>query len=107
MSAGCLCLHPNLAGLADTSGNLTSMYQFVDDPNVHAARFYHLLDKAIDVVQTDQARNYLGFVKQYADARFSISRIAEQWEGLLRSLKEEYPTVESRTLPKQMFRYKV
>ena len=107
MSAGCLCLHPNLAGLGDTSGGLTTMYQFVDEPNAHAARFYHLLDRSIDIVQTEQAGNYLRFVKQYADARFNITRIAGEWEDHLRALKAEYPTVESRALPKQMFRYKV
>ena len=107
MSAGCLCLHPNFAGLGDTSGGLTSMYQFINDPNVHAAKFYHLLENAIEVVNTDPARNYLRFVKQYADVRFNATKIASQWEDLLKSLKAEYPTVESRALPKQMFRYKV
>lgn len=106
MSAGCLCLHPNLAGLGDTSGGLTSMYQMIEDPNKHAAKFYHLLDNAVQVVNTEQATNYLQFVKQYADVRFNITKIASQWEDLLRSLKAEYPTVESRALPKAMFRYK-
>jgi len=105
MSAGCLCLHPNLAGLSDTSGNLTSMYQFVDNPNVHAAKFYHLLENSIQVVNTSQAKNYLAFVKQYADIRFNVNKIASQWTDLLVSLKAEYPTVESRILPKAMFRY--
>lgn len=107
MSAGCICLHPNLAGLGDTSGGLTSMYQFIDNPNAHAAKFYHLLANAIEIVNTDPAKNYLRFIKQYADVRFSIAKIASQWEDLLRSLKAEYPTVESRALPKQMFRYKI
>jgi len=107
MSAGCLCLHPNLAGLSDTSGNLTSMYQFVDNPNVHAAKFYHLLENSIQVVNTSQAKNYLAFVKQYADIRFNVNKIASQWTDLLVSLKAEYPTIESRILPKQMWSYKV
>lgn len=107
MSAGCLCLHPNLAGLSDTSGGLTSMYQFDENPNLHAARFYHLLDNAIQVVHKEEAQNYLSFVKTYADARFSIDKIAMQWEDLMTSLKSEYSTTESRALPKQMFRYKV
>ena len=106
MSAGCLCLHPNLAGLGDTSGGLTSMYQFFDDPNMHAAKFYHLLENAVQVVNSDPAKNYLRFVKQYTDIRFNVDKIANQWTDLLTSLKAEYPTVESRALPKQMFRYK-
>jgi UDP-glucose:(glucosyl)LPS alpha-1,2-glucosyltransferase len=106
MSAGCLCLHPNLAGLGDTSGGLTSMYQFIEEPNRHAAKFYHLLDNAVQVVHNQGAINYLRFVKQYADIRFNISKIASQWTDLMTSLKAEYPSVESRSLPKQMFRYK-
>lgn len=107
MSAGLLCLHPNLAGLGDTSGGLTSMYQFIDNPNEHAAKFYHLLDNAIQVVNTDPAQNFFKFVKQYADARFNISKVVAQWNDLLISLKAEYPTVESRAIPAQMFTYKV
>jgi glycosyltransferase involved in cell wall biosynthesis len=107
MSAGLLCLHPNLAGLGDTSGGLTSMYQFIDNPNEHAAKFYHLLDNAIQVVNTDPAQNFFRFVKQYVDARFNIGKVAAQWNDLLISLKAEYPTVESRAIPAQMFTYKV
>lgn len=105
MSAGCLCLHPNLAGLSDTAGGLTSMYQFIEDPNRHAARFYHLLDNAIQVVQNESAVNFLQFVKQYADVRFNITKIAGQWTDLMTTLRSEYTTTESRSLPKQMFRY--
>jgi glycosyltransferase involved in cell wall biosynthesis len=107
MSAGCLCLHPNLAGLSDTSGGLTSMYQFDVNPNLHAARFYHLLENAIQMVHKSEVQNYLSFVKTYADARFNIDKITMQWEDLMRSLKDEYPTAESRALPNQMFRYKI
>lgn len=104
MSAGALCLHPNLAGLSDTSGNLTSMYQFDQDPNAHATKFYHLLNQAIDIVIEDKTQNYLRYVKSYADNRFSINKIARQWEDMLESLVAQYPA-ESRGMPKQMFRY--
>jgi len=107
MSAGCMCIHPNLAGLADTSGGLTTMYQFVDDNNRHANKFYHLLENAIGIANEESVANYLGFVKQYADVRFNISRIANNWEELIRSLRAEYPTVESRAFPTPKFVYKV
>ena len=81
------------------------MYQYIADHNMHAAKFYHLLDNAIQVVNDQNAVNYLRFVKQYADARFSITKIASQWQDLLTSLKAEYPSVESRALPKPVFRY--
>ena len=104
MSAGALCLHPNLAGLSDTSGNLTSMYQFEENQGLHANKFYHLLDNAISIVHEDSTRNYLRYVKTYADNRFGIDKIAHQWEFLLTLLKDQHP-VESRVIPKKMFRY--
>lgn len=106
MSAGCLCLHPNLAGLSDTSGGLTSMYQFNHDVNAHALNFYNLLDQAVQVVNEERSQGYLRFVKQYADSRFNVRKIASQWEDMLRSLKAAYPTVESRSLPKATWSYK-
>ena len=107
MSAGCLCLHPNLAGLSDTSGGITTMYQFVEDPNAHANLFYVMLDKSIQNVNNESTQSYLRFVKQYADTRFNISNVAAQWTYLLESLKQQYPTKESRALPKPMWTYKV
>lgn len=106
MSAGCLCIHPNLAGLSDTSGGLTTMYQFNQDVNAHAAHFYGLLDQAVGIVNQESTHNYLRFVKQYADVRFNIEKISQQWADLLRSLKAQYPTVESRKLPKPAWSYK-
>jgi len=106
MSAGCMCVHSNLAGLSDTAGGMTSMYHLEEDVNKHAAKFYHILDNAIRMTHQENVINFLQFVKQYADVRFNIRRIAAQWNDLLTSLASEYPTVESRALPKQMFRYK-
>ena len=107
MSAGVMCLHPNLAGLSDTSGSMTSMYQYVEDHNAHANKFYHLLDQTIQIVNEDSTQNYLRYVKMYADNRFSIAKIARQWEDVLRALKEQYPTAATRGIPKEMFRYKI
>ena len=108
MSAGLLCVHPNFAALSDTSGGLTSMYPYDPDPNKHANIFYAHLNEAINIVNTDNAQNYLGFVKSYADARFNLQKVSSQWNALLQTLLREYPTAESRALKmKQMFRYKV
>lgn len=106
MSAGLMCVHPNLAGLADTSGNLTSMYQYDEDHNTHAAKFYHLLDHAIGIVNDQSTQNYLRYVKGYADNRYNVEKIAFQWQDMLRALKEQYPAG-SRGIPKQMFKYKI
>lgn len=106
MSAGCLCVHPNLAGLSDTSGGITSMYQFIENPNQHASYFYGVLDQSINNIHNENTQNYLRFVKHYTDIRFNIDSIAQQWTGLLQTLKIQYPTLESRALPKPMWNYK-
>ena len=106
MSAGCLCVHPNLAGLSDTSGSLTSMYQFVDNVNDHANKFFHILNHSINVVKTEEAQNYLRFVKAYADSRFNIVKIAGIWDDLLVSLHEKYKDPASRSVPGATFSYR-
>lgn len=105
MSAGLMCVHPNYGALADTSGGLTSMYQYNDDVNKHANMFYRFLEHSINVVNTPEAQNYLKFVKSYADVRFNIDKIASQWEGMLQDLLVKYPNEETRKLKKEMFVY--
>lgn len=107
MSAGALCVHPDLAGLTDTSGSLTYMYHGNSDVNKHANIFYQMLDNAINIVNTDQVQNSLKLTKLYADSRFNWDRITGNWEGLLTALKEKYKTPESRVFVKQqkMFVY--
>src|SRR5271157_902538 len=70
MSAGLMCVHPNLAALSDTSGMLTLSYQYQDNVNAHASLFHHYLEHAINSVKNEATQNYLGgFVKTYADLR--------------------------------------
>jgi len=107
MSAGLLCVHPNFAALSDTSGGLTAMYQMDTDPNTHANIFMQQLDNAINIVNDDNVQQYLKFVKAYADNRFNIDKISNQWQRLLEGLVIQYPDAESRKQPKAMFRYKV
>jgi glycosyltransferase involved in cell wall biosynthesis len=106
MSAGLMCVHPNLAALPDTSAGLTSMYQFNEDVNKHANIFYDYLDHAISVVESDKAQGYLKFVKAYADTRFNVEKISGQWKNLLSNTLLEYPTVQSRKVPSKLFTYK-
>ena len=106
MSAGLICVHPNFGALSDTSGGLTAMYQMDTDPNTHANIFMQQLDTAIQIVHKEDVQNYLKYVKGYADNRFNIDKITLQWQRLMEGLVTEYPTIESRKQPKQMFRYK-
>lgn len=106
MSAGLLCVHPNLAALSDTSGGQTFMYQYDHAKEKHAETFYKYLKKAIESVQEEDLQRYLRFVKAYADTRFGLEKISIQWQSLLDELKDQYPTVESRKFAKEMFVYK-
>lgn len=106
MSAGALCVHPNLAGLADTSGALNFTYQWDHDKSVHANKFFGVLDHAITSVKQEELQNYLKFVKVYADSRYNWTKVASQWKDMLEGLKQRYPTVESRKIPAEMFTYR-
>lgn len=106
MSAGMLCVHPNFGGLIDTSGGMNFMYQGHSDHNKHANIFYHALDNAIQVVNSEQVQTYLQLVKTYADARYNWKKITQQWMDLFELLKHQYPTADSRKIPKEMFTYR-
>jgi glycosyltransferase involved in cell wall biosynthesis len=96
MSAGCLCVHPNFGGLIDTAGGMNYMYQGHADHNQHANIFYHALDNAIQVVNTEDVQNYLKLVKMYADSRYNWKKITQQWVDLLTGLKEQFPDASKR-----------
>jgi glycosyltransferase involved in cell wall biosynthesis len=105
MSAGLLCVHPNYGALPDTSGGLTAMYDMDVNKNKHAAELYGHLDHAIAMVNHTDVQKYLQFVKHYADHRFNLPKITNQWDQLLHGLLHKYPTVESRQDKKEFFRY--
>lgn len=99
MSAGCLCVHPNLGGLTDTAGGLTMMYDFDEDHNIHANRFAGVLSHAIEQVNNSHVQNYMGFVKTYADHRYNWQNIFPKWDVLLNSILAQHgdPSVKKFT----------
>mgnify|MGYP003325264069 CR=1 FL=1 len=106
MSSGCICVHPNLAGLSDTSGNLTEMYQFHADQQLHARMFYEKLENAILAIQNKNfPESKLQLQKGYANYRYNANRIADQWKDMLEELLSIYPNPENRNIPKMMFSY--
>lgn len=100
MSAGALCVHPNLGGLIDTSGGMNFMYQGDHDHNIHANIFYQALEDAIKSVQKEEVQNYLKLVKAYADSRYNWGKVTAQWTDLLTQLRDQYSTPESRKIQK-------
>jgi len=109
MSAGLMCVHPNVGGLVDTSGGLNFQYQGHHDANTHANIFFQTLKHAVEIVAGDDIQNYLRLVKMYADNRFGWPKIAGQWTDLLEQMKVMYPDEKSRLLPQSkpaVFQYK-
>lgn len=105
MSAGCVCVHPNFAGLTDTSGGLTVQYQWDQDKNAHANMFYAVLDDTINKIRDNDMMNYLNFVKTYSDYRYNWDKVGSQWNSLCESLLAQYEGVDLR-VPAPKFSYR-
>jgi UDP-glucose:(glucosyl)LPS alpha-1,2-glucosyltransferase len=91
MSAGLLCIHPNLAALPETSMGLTWMYQWSEDPNQHANSFYHVLQQGINVMrdQRDLIETDLRLQKIQVDRVHGWNHKAAEWTALLQSLAND------------------
>jgi len=105
MSAGCVCIHPNYAGLTDTSGGITMQYNWDQDQNVHANMFYAILNDTINRMKETDMYPYLQFQKTFSDYRYSWSRIANQWNALCASLVYEYEGKDLK-VPAAQFSYR-
>ena len=90
MSAGCFCIHPNLAALPETSSLWTYMYQFHEDHQEHANVFGHALQNVMNLLTSEEHYNNLqsrlGMQKSFADAFYSWDTRVHEWTGLLNSL---------------------
>jgi UDP-glucose:(glucosyl)LPS alpha-1,2-glucosyltransferase len=95
MSAKLICVHSDYGGLVDTSGSMTCMYPYFQNPNAHAARFYTELDNIISNYEErfDVYDNYTSFVKQYADMRFNPATLASKWRAVLDRLPNKYGSI--------------
>ena len=86
MSASVATICPNLAALPETSANFAVMYQYHEDPNVHANIFANVLNKVIDKFWQDEHQAKLNFQKIYADNFYSWDQRILEWDNLLKSL---------------------
>jgi len=100
MSAGLLCVHPNLGALSETACNWTLMYQYQEDVNAHANLFYNMLEFAIDTVKKNRSLGILASQKSYTDAFYSWVRRTPEWLVFLHSIVNE-----PRDLPTPKFVY--
>jgi len=107
MSAGLVCVHPNLAALPETSGGLNIMYNIdLTDHVNHANIFAANLDVAIRMVRDKQTLPMTTFNKAFVDRRYNIKLVEMQWNNLLKSLSDKYPTTANRAFEKEKFHYR-
>jgi glycosyltransferase involved in cell wall biosynthesis len=106
MSAGALCIHPNYAGLSDTSGGITLQYHWDQDVNTHANIFYSVLDGSIQKICDADVLPYLNFQKSYADYRYNWDKIGHQWNSLCENLLNQYEGTNLSSASRQMFTYR-
>ena len=81
------------------------MYQYVEDPNQHAMRFYQHLVDAIESINTESTQAQLASQKAYADIFYNWEPRSRQWNALLNAMVElprAFPEEE-----KKMFQYSV
>lgn len=86
MSGGLACVHPNLGALYETAAGWTQMYQFHEDLNAHANRFYGVLDAVLGSYRTEGFQSQLASQKAYADIFYNWETRKHMWEGLIKSL---------------------
>ena len=88
MSAGLLCIHPNLAALSETSMGLTWMYQWNEDANAHAGGFMQVLHHGIEVMrnQREAIEADLKLQKIQVDRVHGWNNKANEWKALLESI---------------------
>lgn len=81
MSAGLICVHPDLGALPETSGGYTNMYEHVRNPAEHIKVFQKELEKAISQVGKDMSEQ-----KTYADNKYSWDNRVIEWETYLNEI---------------------
>ncbi len=95
MMAGCICIHPNFAALADTSAGLTDWYDGDSNPNKHAQTFAESLAYAINALRNTDVWEQNGLVvrrkqaRNVAITRFGWPAIIQKWKALLAEVKSD------------------
>jgi glycosyltransferase involved in cell wall biosynthesis len=86
ISAGLVCVHPDKAGLIETSGSMTRMYE---QTNHRFNDAYNALEAAIIDI-TENGMPDTSEQKAYADEQFSWDNRILEWEEYLNGVYNEY-----------------
>lgn len=83
-----LCIHPNYGALTETGCNATIIYDFNEDPQVHANYAFMVAKQVLQAIQNDP--NYF-HGSTYSDrfnlARNNIQSFTNMWNGVLSRFK--------------------
>jgi len=88
MSAMNIVVCPNYAALPETTGNFANMYQWSEDNNDHASRFFSVLDGTVEhITKNGVPDSRLALQKTWTDITYNWdSNVSTKWEFLLRNL---------------------
>lgn len=89
MSAGLICVHPNLGALFETAAGLTKMYPFDEDAQRHALMFYEYLKQAIEIRMARSDTELRMLQKGYADAFYNWESIKALWSVVFNQVTNE------------------
>ncbi len=84
-----ICIHPNLGALPETATNATIMYDFNEDPKIHANYAYAITAQLLVAMQNDE--NYFNkwtYSDRFALARNSMESFATVWNQTLRNITD-------------------
>jgi glycosyltransferase involved in cell wall biosynthesis len=95
MSAGCLCVVPNLGAIPETGANFPWMYGFEEDPEKHAQVHGHILARAIEHFWDEDVQNLLKIQRSYFDMFYNWSLRSGQWQQFLHAI-EDGPEVKAQ-----------
>jgi len=88
MSAKCLCVHPNIAAMAETAAGFTNMYDFTANKGEHINLFEKKMEEAILQYQSGNI-SHLDDQKKHVDENYSWDLRASQWKEYLTGLLNE------------------
>lgn len=86
MSAGLVCVVPNLAALPETCANFAWMYNWMNDPKEHAKVHAGILDGAINQYWDNSLQGILKTQKAYFDLFYSWENRTHKWNQLMQSI---------------------
>lgn len=94
MSAGLICVHPDLAALPETAANWTFMYPWNENIGEHAQTFYNVLDIAVEAaINANERESFfdgkLSSQMAYVNLFNNWEIKKKHWEAFLLSFKDE------------------